>query len=158
LAGGEIGEQVTPALTDEKFRYYAGIWFLCEYITELLKAESASSAKPWLERKWLVYFAFGEALRVFYRYLDGDLESAIAKLANPQWNVAEESSGPKAVLKRYFRPAVHSLRVSYESAAKIQGFTHRNWFRDKNTLSEVRSELEKLWSVLSESGNQYSLR
>lgn len=51
-------------VTTDKFSEMAGIWFLCEYVSELWKQSRAQLPAEALERRWTIYFAVGESLRI----------------------------------------------------------------------------------------------
>ena len=62
LFGGD--GDLLPALSNNLFAQYAGAWFACEYIREVWKREPEPEA---LERRWMAFFAVGEAIRIVYR-------------------------------------------------------------------------------------------
>jgi hypothetical protein len=63
---------------------------------------------------------------------------------------------PKLVLKKYFPIAIFALKNAYDAAAKAPGFAHRNWFRDKDTLTAIRYEIDKLWPMFKAESSKYS--
>jgi len=122
----------------------------------LLKTESVDSPHPALERKWLVFYAVGEAIRVFYNHLGLELTAALKKLASPSWYEEADTKGPKFVMKKYFPIAIFALKNAYDAAAKSPGFAHRNWFRDKDTLTAIRYEIDKLWPMFKAESSKYT--
>jgi hypothetical protein len=138
------------------FRRYLGIWFCCEFTYDLLKTESIESPHPALERKWLVFYGVGEAIRVFYGHLGLELAAALQKVASPNWHDEPDAKGPKLVLKKYFPIGVFALKNAYDAAAKAAGFAHRNWFRDKATLTAIRYEIDKLWPMFKAESSKYT--
>lgn len=81
--------------------------------------------------------------------------SALQKMSSPGWYEDPETKKPKLVLKKYFPIAVFALKNAYDAASRGQGFAHRNWFRDKDTLSSIRYEIEKLWPMFKVESSNY---
>jgi hypothetical protein len=150
--------EIWTTITDEQFNRLAGTWFLCERARQLLKAEKETLlegtaeetertiVRSALERRWLVFFTLGEILRQKYKRTNSDLDADLARLAKPKW--LDNSLGPNAEVKRYSRLACEVLVKVYRAAAKSSEFTHRNWFRSRDTLKDIISELQYSTTVL----------
>lgn len=151
---GRDGE-VLPAISEDAFKRYLGIWFCCEYTRDLISAESMNSPHPALERRWLIYFAISETIRVFYGHLSLEVVAALQKMASPSWYDEPEIKAPKSVLKRYFPIAIFASKNAYDTASKVLGFAHRNWFRDKDMLTAIRYEIDKLWPMFKSESSKY---
>ena len=153
---GDAGE-ILPALDNRTFEFYAGIWFLCNYAREGWKNRSAQSKEPALERRWMFYFALGEALRVAYEDQDTLLQADVVALGDPRWSRPEAGKDTKRAIDNGSKLAFKSLSDAYRTASSQQGFTHRNWFRDKATLAEVRERIRSSWELISEHAEDYRL-
>jgi hypothetical protein len=138
-------------LTDEKFSYIAGIWFITEKSRDLLKKEiqqfladkdeeEQGQIRHALEQRWMVYSVIGELLRKRYLIAKRNLMEDVAKLSKPIW--LDEAGGPSAALKKYVKTACEFLIRNYINGAKSPSFVHRNWFRDKKTMEGLRTEIE----------------
>lgn len=144
--------EIWTTVTDEQFNGLAGTWFLCERVRQILKEEKEkllqvaqeeaekTIIKSALERRWLVFFTVGEILRQKYRRTSSDLENDLGRLAKPKW--LDQTLGTNAEVTRYSRVACEVLVKIYRTAAKSSDFVHRNWFRSRDTLSDIASELQ----------------
>jgi hypothetical protein len=137
---------VWDTLTDEEFKLLAGSWFVCEHVRtvwnkekERRLAEGLPETKNALERRWMVYFVVGELLREVYRQIGADLDSEIRRLSKPGW-MLEDGVEARSV-EKYTRLACSVLIKAYRSASKGADFSHRNWFREKATLLDIRQEI-----------------
>jgi len=86
-------------------------------------------------------------------YLDNpeQLHEHLSRLGKPKWL---ERDGPeKSALQDISQLAFSSLVKAYETAATSSDFRHRNWFRNKNYLEGIRSNLRFIKEIRS-SGNQ----
>lgn len=131
-------------LTSQNFERLAGIWFICEHAGEIWKRLRKETANEALERRWLVYFAVGESLRLIYQKVGKSLERDLQLVCNPHLKAGSGKKYEhwrKVVGNHVNLFSVPALTKSYENAQKTSGFTHRNWFRDVRTLDAVRSEL-----------------
>ena len=139
---GADGE-LLPALSNDVFTEYAGTWFACEYIREIWSREPESEA---LERRWMVFFAVGEAIRIVYRRSGKSASEALVKLCDPKWFIEGEETHRKAVLRAHCKHAFKALRDVYAKEKEIKGddFRHRNWFRSEKTLIAVGEQLNDL--------------
>jgi hypothetical protein len=132
-----------PALSNEVFAEYAGAWFACEYIREVWQREPETEA---LERRWMVFFAVGEAIRIVYRRSGRTVAEALNKLCDPKWFAEGEETHRKVVLRVHCKHAFKALRDVYAKEKEIKGedFRHRNWFRSDKTLTAVGEQLNDL--------------
>ena len=71
-----------------------------------------------------------------------DLEHDLRKLAKPNNWWPDPSSSPRVALDTALNIASKVLIQQYESKKKLPMFKHRNWFRDLDTLTDIRSGLE----------------
>jgi hypothetical protein len=144
-------------LTSDKFQELAGIWFLCEYVKELWKETRQEVQAEALERRWMLYFAVGESLRILYRLKRMELVPDLQYLADPRWKNSRELKYEhiRAVAKAHTEAALQALKKAYESARRQEGFTHRNWFRDESTLREIHSHLESFSVFMSQMPEKY---
>jgi AIPR protein len=147
--------QLVPTLSNDAFKLYAGIWFLCTFAKDLWR-EQAEKKDPSHERRWMFYFALGEALRICYGD-DQALNDELRSLSTPAWMKRAPSDLPKAAIVRCSRLAFKALTESYKEAAGKPTFTHRNWFRAPATLASVRVQIASSWDLLSEHSAEYRL-
>ncbi len=139
------GEAVWGTVPENEFYALSGIWFLCEEIRRIWKEEKGQRPKDdatalALERRYLVYYAVGELLRMIYSQGKRNLEDDLRKLSKPNWT---EKNGPeKAATRELTELAFSALVRAYETAARSKDFRHRNWFRDKDYLAGIRSDLK----------------
>jgi hypothetical protein len=151
------GGEILPALDNRTFELYAGVWFLCNYAREGWKSRSAQTKEAALERRWMFYFALGEALRVAYSGQAVPLEPDLMSLGDPGWTRPEAGKETRKAIESASKLAFKSLIDSYKAASVTQGFTHRNWFRDKSTLADIREAVQSSWELISEHGGDYLL-
>ena len=150
------GASVWATVPEEKFHVLSGVWFVCEYIKALWKQEKEKRSKDELaglalERRYMVYYAVGELLRMIYSENDLSLDGDLEKLGKPKWT---ERDGPeKTVLRELTKLAFSGLIKAYETASSVDGFRHRNWFRDRNYLTGIKSDLRFIREIRT-SGNQ----
>jgi hypothetical protein len=144
LFGDENG--VWDALTEEEFKLLAGSWFICEHVRAVWSrekvrrlAEGLPETKNALERRWMVFFVVGELLREVYKQVGANLGSEIRRLSKPGWML--EDGVEARTIEKYTRLGCSVLIKSYRSASKGPEFSHRNWFREKATLSDIRQEI-----------------
>ncbi|HKV39449.1 MAG TPA: hypothetical protein VJX67_09565, partial [Blastocatellia bacterium] len=148
---GADGE-ISTTIGDEHFEWLAGTWFLCEKVREVLKvekerlvnaardSEEAAMVKQALERRWLIYFTVGEAVRRRYEAAKLDVEPDLRRLAKPKW--LDSPVGVAQEVRRYTRFACEILVKVYRSAAKTPSFVPRNWFRSNTTLADITTEIQ----------------
>jgi hypothetical protein len=142
------GQEVWARVPEEDFQLLAGTWFLCEEVRALWKSSrkktsgetDSSTLKLALERRYMVFFGVGELLRLNYVASGKDLNADLRQLHRPAWLDAD--GGSRKVIKEYFDLAVAALVQSYEAGAQGQSFTHRNWFRSKDTLDSIKKSLQ----------------
>ncbi len=138
------GESVWTQVPQENFKLLSGIWFLCEEVRRIWKEEKGRRSKEELaglalERRYMVYYAIGELLRMIYQQRRRDPDEDIKKLCNPRWG--ERDCPEKEAVKELTKLAFTGLVKAYETASQSEDFRHRNWFRDKDYLAGIRSEL-----------------
>lgn len=143
----KVFQNPDSALTADEFRSIAGTYFMCNYIKSLWESErrqlrqDKQSMHPALERKGLLYFTVGELERQNYTAQGWDLDHDIRKLAKPNDWLSGGSSDPAQGIQKAFEIARKVLIQRYNAKSKIEGFKHRNWFRDPDTLGDVREGL-----------------
>ena len=150
------GESVWLKVPDEEFSYLAGIWLTCEYVRTLWKSDKEKRtpdelAGLALERRYMVYAAVGELLRMIYADDLEALHSHISHLGKPKW--MERDGDEKTVLQELTQLAISALIKAYETAADNPEFRHRNWFRNKEYLEGIRANLRFIKEIRS-SGKQ----
>jgi hypothetical protein len=138
------GETVWITMSDEDFLLLSGIWFLCEEIRLVWKENKKQRAKDdaggkGLERRYMVYYAVGELLRMIYQQKGKDLNVDLRKLGNPKWT--ERTGVEKETLRELTELAFTGLVKAYETASRPKDFRHRNWFRDKENLDAIATDL-----------------
>jgi hypothetical protein len=149
-----FGEPVSHP-TDDQFRLLAGTYFLCEEVQNLWrqKREQDSSEglnSPGLERRWMVYYAVGELLRSIYQVRGKDLDADIRRLYKPNdWMDTNKNQTTEA-LAEVFKLIVTAVNKVYAQASKHPDFRHRNWFRDDNTLVDLKAEIGSIPEYRSE--------
>ena len=153
------GVEIKTALTTDEFHDIAAVWFLCEEVRKLWKARPIELQIPALERRWLVFWAVGESLRVIYGNTSAKLTEDLRRLANPFWLDDKDQKGEhfRATIERHFRLGTEVLKKAYAQAEKVEGFSHRNWFRSESTLKATHAELESFSVLTSQLSDQYSL-
>lgn len=146
--GGYIkiyGEPVSH-LDNRTFEILAGTYFLCSEVESLWRLQREKQVEdgklsPALERRWMVYFAVGELLRMIYLAKSRDLDADLYYLSNPNKWINHPNHPVKAAITELFDMCSTAMEQTYGSAAKQDGFKHRNWFRSTATLDDVRREL-----------------
>lgn len=141
-----FGEPVSH-LSDEEFKLIAGTYFLCEYVADLWKQKrdhdnEEGKNSPGLERRWIVFYAVGELLRMIYRDKGLDLDTDIRRLSKPNSWMDSTKDATKDVIAELFKLAATAIGKAYSQAAKQKDFRHRNWFRSIETRSQIVEELD----------------
>lgn len=141
-----FGEPVSQ-LDDDQFRLLAGTYFVCDEIHNLWKEKrekdrSEGIAASGLERRWIVYYAVGQLLRLVYASKGADLDADLRRLSKPNKWMDNPKSEAKAGIAESFKLVSVAVSKAYGLAAKDPEFRHRNWFRNINTLSDINAELE----------------
>jgi hypothetical protein len=95
-----------------------------------------------LERRWIVFYAVGELLRMIYKEKGLELDPDLRKLSKPNSWMNSPNDPAKAAVAELFKLCATAVGKAYNQAAKQSDFRHRNWFRNPETLSEIRAELE----------------
>ena len=77
----DFGEPVSHP-TDDEFKLLAGTYFLCDEIHSKWKEKrdednTEGRSAPGLERRWVVYYAVGQLLRLIYRATGQDLDAGL---------------------------------------------------------------------------------
>jgi hypothetical protein len=147
-------------VTSDRFKELAGIWFLCEYVKQLWKERRIDAPTEALERRWMVYFAVGESIRMVYRHQGRDMVADLMHLADPRWKEGSETKyeHQRAVTKAHTEAAFQAMKKAYENARKLENFAHRNWFRDDSTLNDIRSELESFVVFMAQMPEKYMFK
>ncbi|MBS1801806.1 MAG: AIPR family protein [Acidobacteria bacterium] len=149
-------------LTEQQFNLLSGTYFACDFVKQIWENRRRSlrlekkTMHPALERKGLIFFTIGELQRRSYTKEGLNLDQDLAKLSKPNGWLAIPDSKPKMALASAFEIASKILIQQYDaSQKKDSSFKHRNWFREPNTLDDLRSgtdlalefgALAKLWS------------
>lgn len=141
-----FGEPVSR-FTDDEFKLLVGTYFVCEDIYRLWseKRESDNAQgvnNPGLERRWTVYYAVGELLRLIYVQRKADLDADVRKLSKPNIWIHESGANAKTAIAELFKLSSLAVKKAYNQAAKDKDFRHRNWFRDPNSLTDIKAELD----------------
>jgi len=150
------GNEVWTCLSNSKFQILAGTWFLCwaagDILREVkmqemnreekdisLKIIDEGVVKPALERKWLVYFVLGELMRVRHNNDELSLDNALAHLSDPNWT--KKNNKKHDVLCEYVKMGCGFLIRDYRREQRNVSFSHRDWFRNDETLKRLRAEI-----------------
>jgi len=141
-----FGEPISH-VNDEEFKLLAGTYFLCEYVTDLWKQKREQDNEegknsPGLERRWVVFYAVGELLRMIYKEKGLDLEADIRKLSKPNSWMDFPEDRSRVAIAELFKLAATAVGKAYSQAAKQEDFRHRNWFRSDETRSQIKEELD----------------
>lgn len=94
-----------------------------------------------LERRWIVYYAVGQLLRLIYKTTGQDLDADLRRLYKPSEWMDAASNHTKKSLGELFKLSSIAISKAHTQAAKHADFRHRNWFRDSSTLIDISSEL-----------------
>lgn len=143
-----IFEHPDSGLTNAEFDLLAGTFFACDFVKSLWEEYRKSlrlkkqTMHPALERKGLIFFAVGEIERQSYGKSGWDLDHDLRKLANPNSWLQNGPTAPKQALAMAFDISAKVLTQRYDIAKKDLSFKHRNWFRDQETLSDIREGVE----------------
>ncbi|MGB7191461.1 MAG: hypothetical protein WBD10_15095 [Acidobacteriaceae bacterium] len=136
-------------LTEQEFSLLAGTFFACDFVKGLWEEERKSlrmnklTMHPALERKNLIYFAIGELERQSYSKQGWNLDHDLRRLAKPNDWKNDRKSAPSQALTKAFELSSKVMKQQYEFSKKnIQGFKHRNWFRDQETMQKITEGLE----------------
>ena len=144
-------------LSNDEFRYLAGIWFICEYAKDVWKEENKRVPHEALERRWMVFFAVGESLRLLYETLGHILMVDIRKRGDSSWNArARDDNAIKKVIGRHCDLAFRGLRKAYDASRGLPNFNHRNWFRNPKTLDDIKSHLRDYCSLAKENAEKFT--
>ncbi len=144
----QVFKNPDSTLTADEFTLIAGVYFACAYLKDSWEEKRKAlrlkkeTMHPSLERKGLIYFAVGELQRMSYQKQGLNLEHDLRKLAKPNNWWPDPSSSPRVALDAAFSIASKVLIQQYDSKKKSSVFKHRNWFRDPDTLTDIRSGLE----------------
>jgi hypothetical protein len=143
-----FGEPVSK-LSEEEFRLLAGTYFLCEEVHSLWKEKrerdnDEGRNSPGLERRWMVCYAVGELLRMVYRDRQAELDVDVRKLSKPNSWLDSAASPTKKTIAELFRLSSIALNKAYNQAARHAEFRHRNWFRNPETMTEIKIELDAI--------------
>jgi hypothetical protein len=141
-----FGEPVSH-LSDDEFKLLAGTYFVCEEIyrlwserRELDNAQGVNNAG--LERRWTLYYAVGELLRLIYVHRKADLDTDLRRLSKPNIWLQGSGDNAKVAIAELFKLASLAVKKAYNQASKDKDFRHRNWFRDSNSLTDIKTELD----------------
>jgi hypothetical protein len=144
-----VFESPDSLLSNSEFDLIAGTYLACDYVKQLweeLRKSLRNEKKtmhPALERKGLVFFAVGELLRLTYAQEDWELDHDLSKLAKPNDWLAGSVGNQRKAFAKSFEIASMVLKQRYDNKKDSDaGFKHRNWFRDEETLKEIRKGLE----------------
>lgn len=154
---GDEGE-ILPALSVERFRLYAGAWFLCDTAKQIWRSRTREGNERGIERRWMFYFALGESMRLCHSEQEIDIGHALQALSNPSWLKETENEPTKTVINRHCKLAFKALNSAYKEAEQREDFAHRNWFRAQSTLSSIREKIREDWDLVSEHGAEYLIR
>jgi hypothetical protein len=146
--GGYIkvfGEPVSK-LSEDRFEYLAGIYFLCHQVESLWKERREAEGEegpssPALERRWIVFYTIGELLRMIYAARGFDLDADLRFLSNPNKWITVKNSYTLAAVEEVFSLAATALTQAYGKVSDDPDFRHRNWFRNTKTLQDIKNEL-----------------
>jgi len=151
------GGEVLPALTNEMFQKYAGIWFICNKARDLWKEESRKTKHSALERRWMFYYTLGCVIRKAYENSDDQYQADLRRLSKPAWMNEGPDGTIQKVISRQSRFAMQSMKQVYEENAKT-GTSHRNWFRSPATLEAIKNRLNDSWIIVEEHAADYRFR
>jgi hypothetical protein len=132
---------IVPSLDKRQFRRFSGIWFICNYAKSVWKAKKDSggeSESPWLERRWMFYFALGTFLKL-EKGREG-LDEYLIRMGTGEWTRKDEGREEKEVIEQFAKKAFYVLKKSYEKEGDRTAAGHRNWFRERKTLEGIESE------------------
>ncbi len=96
------GARIVPSLDQEQFLRPAGIWFVCSEARSVWKAKkdgSAESESPWLERRWMFFFALGTVLRL--EMGDKELDEYLIRMGSGSWTRKSEGRAEKAEMRNF---------------------------------------------------------
>jgi len=149
------GRDILPALSNDLFGQYAGIWFICDFAKCVWRARTREGRDLGLERRWMFYYALGESIRTAYKFQKIDFEEDLRRLSSHTSWIKQDDCGAKKVIHRHCKVAFKALIDAYKDASKDQGFAHRNWFRSSKTLASISEQLKSSWSLISDHGEEY---
>lgn len=144
------GESVWPAVPEEDFELLCGMWFLCEEVRRIWKEKKDRRSKDSvagsaLERRYMVFYGVAELLRMIYERETKSLTQDLRKLGAPKWT---EKEGPlKRTIRELTDLAFTGLTKAYETASRAKDFHHRNWFRDRDYLEGIKSDLKFILDI-----------
>lgn len=153
---GHDGE-ILPALDNQQFAFYSGIWFTCSYAKEIWRERSGKTKNPALERRWMFYYALGKALANAYVGAEETLNEHLCSLGDPDWTRKDAGAGTKKAISALSKLAFKGMQDAYGEASAKEGFTHRNWFRTAATLDVIARHIANSWELVSEHATDYRL-
>jgi hypothetical protein len=140
---------IVPTLDKRQFRRLAGVWFVCNYAKSVWKAKKESggeSQAPWLERRWMFFFALGTLLKL-EKGSEG-LDNYLIRMGSGEWTRKNEGREEKEVIEQVTKKAFYVLKKSYEKEGDRTAAGHRNWFRDRKTLESIESEASDISEMI----------
>jgi hypothetical protein len=140
---------IIPTLDKRQFLRLAGIWFLCANARLVWKAKKDSAdetSTPWLERRWMFFFALGSILGLEKGNQGRD--EYLIRLGSGEWTRKNEGKSEKSEIEQASRKAFYILKKSYEKDGERSASGHRNWFRDRKTLEIIEREASDLKDMI----------
>jgi hypothetical protein len=140
---------IVPTLDRRQFFRFAGIWFLCNYAKSVWKAKKDSgdeSSAPWLERRWMFFYALGTILNLEKGCPERD--EYLIRLGSGEWTRRNEGQAEKTEIEHVSKKAFYILKKSYEKDGERTASGHRNWFRDRKTLEIIEREASDLKDMI----------
>jgi hypothetical protein len=140
-----FGKELEP-LPQSEFDRLFGIWLVTSFVTEQLRKERTTTddlddldrlRAVALERKYLTFFALGEVIREVCKLRNLDEALVLSLFGKPRW---QDDDKKIAFIEEAFSLACDMVVYAYQLAqAKDSNFVHRNFFRDPETLTSIRS-------------------
>jgi len=137
LFGDEKG--IVPSLDSRSFKRLAGAWFLCSYVRSAWKDRAGE--EPWLERRWMFYYALGSIVRL---EKDEEIDDFMIRLGGAEWTRRGEGSKERAEIDKFVTRAFYILEQAYLVGGEKTASGHRNWFRDEQTLLKIQAKGREL--------------
>ena len=146
-----VGGILPTIIEDSSFELLAGTWFLCEQLRLGLDLEKTrltsnqpeadqATVRHALERRWMLFYVAGEALRRRYELARRSLDDDLRRLAKPKW--LDDAGSTREAVAKYARLSSEVLVKLYKAASQQSSFAHRNWFRSTQTLTSIATELQ----------------
>ena len=157
LFGDEANNSILDSLSEEKFQNFAAKFFICETARSIfdderkkkIEIEKSSRdeddntpliSKRTLEGRYLIFFALGVVFHRIANIRKVTLENFLKseKFDTPSWR---DNKKKMELIENAVKLSCDALVQIYTASSKNPNFVHRNWFREQDTLRELKNNI-----------------